>query len=229
MKGESTLIQVKDWLLPICKARPGKKLRAFSGITIHETANTKATANAKSHATYMNVNGGANKEVSYHYVADDEEIYHLIPDNEVAWHAGDGGNGNGNNETIAIEICVNNGANFKQAVNNAAYLCASLLHERGIKDVKGFIFEHHDFSAYKKNCPANLRGGSVGGMFYLRQKAQQYLDEMNGVTVGVDEPGKKLYRVQVGAFSSEAAARAYSEKVRAGGFENFITDATKGG
>lgn len=226
-------IEIKQWILPISKARSGKKLRKFSGITIHETANTAPSANAKSHATYMNVNGGKNKEVSYHYVADDEEVYHLVPDNEVAWHAGDGGNGTGNNETIAIEICVNSGANFEQAVKSAAYLCAALLHERGIKFVTGYIFEHHDFSSYKKNCPAQLRAGAVGGMAFLRNKAQQYLDEMYGTAQPApsvpEKPatGNTLFKVQVGAFSSESAARAYAEKVTAAGFQNFVTEVEK--
>ena len=222
------MITINESMLPISAARCGKKLRAFSGITIHETANKAASATAKNHMVYMTRNGGSTKQCSYHYVADETEVYHLIPDNEVAWHAGDGANGKGNNETIAIEICVNAGANFEQTCKNAAYLAAALLHERKIKTVSGYIFEHHDFSSYKKNCPAQLRAGQCGGMAWLRQKAQQYLDEMWNVgTVSaqpVPAPSSKLYRVQAGAFSSEQSAKAYAAKLSAQGIQCFVTD-----
>lgn len=48
---------------------------------------------------------GNNNEVSFHYAVDDVEVVQGIPENRNAWHAGDKGNGKGNREGIAIEIC----------------------------------------------------------------------------------------------------------------------------
>ena len=70
--------------------RPGGNYQK-SYITIHETGNRDAGADAAAHAGYLY--NGANGEVGYHYTVDDHEIYHHIPDNEKAWHAGDGGTG----------------------------------------------------------------------------------------------------------------------------------------
>lgn len=217
-------MQVEEWLLPLSKARCGKKLRTFSGVTIHETANTAPSANAKSHAVYMNQNGGKDREVSYHYVVDAQQAFHLIPDDEVAWHAGDGANGKGNNETLAIEICVNQGANFACAAENAAALAAQLLYQQGIKTVQGWIFEHHDFSSYKKNCPANLRAGKAGGMAALRAKTQQVLNQLWGEpTQAPEKPTSKLlYRVQVGAFAAKDGAERYAAQLRNAGYPCFV-------
>ena len=67
-------------------------------IVIHNTANDASAANE---IAYMLSN---NKETSFHFAVDDKEIVQGIPLNRNAWHAGDG-NGKGNREGIAIEIC----------------------------------------------------------------------------------------------------------------------------
>lgn len=222
------MINIHENILPASPARPGKKLRAFAGVTIHETGNYSAGANARNHMIYMTRNGGSANQCSYHYVVDEAEVYHLIPDDEVAWHAGDGAKGKGNNETIAVEICVNPDGSFEQAVKNAAYLTAALLHERLIRNVDGWVFEHHDFSTFKKNCPALLRAGRAGGMKAFRLKAQEYLDEMWGPADEGEAEQKpaasKLYRVQTGAFSSESAAKAYAQRLRDMGIQCIVKD-----
>ncbi|MEG0804490.1 MAG: N-acetylmuramoyl-L-alanine amidase [Pygmaiobacter sp.] len=225
-------IIIKDWILPKSKARSGKKLRRFSGVTIHETANEAQGATAKNHAVYMNLNGGKNAECSYHYVVDEQETYHLLPDNEVAWHAGDGAEGKGNNETIALEICVNREGNFARAVSNAAVLTACLLYENGVHTARAMVFTHRDFSPWKKDCPHNLLAGKAGGMAQFITAVQTALDvlwndALQPPDVATPSVPQKLYKVQVGAFSSESAARAYAEKVRKAGFDSFLVDAKR--
>lgn len=233
---------ILEEILPVCPARCGKKLRKFTGVTIHETANPDPTATAKNHMIYMRDNGGKNKEVSYHYVVDDAQAYHLIPNDEVAWHAGDGANGKGNNETIAIEICVNQGGDFTAAAANAALLAAALLHEKGMRSANGTVFEHHDWSPWGKNCPAQLRAGQAGGMAALRCRAQQKLDEMWGMgkaesppvpnapadpAAGSSLPAETLWRVQAGAFADKAGADAYAGVLQKAGFPAFVTQSGK--
>ena len=70
-----------------------------SFIVVHNTAND---ASAENEINYMKNN---NNEVSFHYAADDKEVVQGIEENRNAWHAGDGANGNGNRNGIAIEIC----------------------------------------------------------------------------------------------------------------------------
>lgn len=113
-------------------------------ITVHNTA---SDASAKAEISYMITN---NKQTSYHYAVDDYQAVQGLPLDRNGWHAGDG-NGTGNRKTIGIEICYSKsgGTRFKLAEQNAAYLIAYLLRERGwgIDRVK----KHQDWSG--KYCP----------------------------------------------------------------------------
>ena len=151
---------------PNTKARCGYSLTPRY-ITIHNTANTKATATAVAHAEYMN-NSGKNKEVSYHYVVDDKEIYQLIPDHEVAWHAGDGGKGTGNRQSLAIEICENDGGDLLAATNRAAALTRYLMDRYGIPLAN--VVQHNSWSG--KNCPARIRKGQPYNWYTFLEKVQ---------------------------------------------------------
>ena len=114
-------------------------------VVIHNTAND---ASAENEIKYMQSN---DREVSFHCAVDDKEAVFGLPLNRNAWHAGDGGSGDGNRSGIAVEICYSKsgGARFDKAEDNAAYLTAKLLKERGwgVDRVK----KHQDFSG--KNCP----------------------------------------------------------------------------
>lgn len=71
--------------------RPGYSMNP-TYITVHNTANTAAGANAKMHARYEK---NPNTATSWHFTVDEKEIYQHLPLNENGWHAGDG-NGTGN-------------------------------------------------------------------------------------------------------------------------------------
>ena len=115
------------------------------GICIHNTAND---APAKNEVSYMKSN---NNEVSYHIAIDDLEAIQVIPFDRNAWHAGDGGSGQGNRNYIAVEICYSEsgGDRFIKAEKRAAKEVAALLKQYGwtINNVK----KHQDFS--NKYCP----------------------------------------------------------------------------
>lgn len=134
--------------------RPGKKLRAFRGVTIHDTGNPSPTANARAHAELLR---GAWKTVdtSWHYCVDDHSIWQSIPEDEVSWHAGDGAEGVGNNETISIETCINEGGDYTGTLSIAAWLAADILCRHGAETSAGRLFQHFDWSG--KNCPRIIR------------------------------------------------------------------------
>lgn len=115
------------------------------GICIHNTAND---ASAQNEIKYMQSN---NNEVSFHIAIDDVEAIQGLLLNRNAWHAGDGGNGNGNRNYIAVEICYSKsgGDKFINAEKRAAKEVAALLKQYGwgIDKVK----KHQDFS--NKYCP----------------------------------------------------------------------------
>lgn len=130
--------------------RPGIMMKAAS-ITIHNTANPRSTArnernwltSASNHAT-----------ASFHIVIDEVEAIECIPLDEAAWHAGDGsGAGSGNRTSIGIEITES--GNYKQTLDNAASLVASMLKERGWGVER--LRRHYDWSG--KNCPRLMNAG----------------------------------------------------------------------
>ena len=132
-------------------ARPGYFMQPRY-ITIHNTANLRPTATAVSHGKYLQ-SSGALQQVSYHYVTDEKDIVQCIPDNEVAWHAGDGKYGEGNRNSLAIEICENEGASLLLATEQAAKLTAFLM-ERYHIPIENVV-QHNVWCG--KNCPNRIR------------------------------------------------------------------------
>lgn len=176
-------------------------------ITVHNTAND---ASAMSEISYMLNN---NNQVSYHYAIDDINAVQGIPLNRNTWNAGDGNLGTGNRKTIAIEICYSKsgGNKFIKAEQNAAYLIAGLLKERGwdISRVK----KHQDWSG--KYCPH--RTLDMGWQRFLNL-IQAELNKANGTTtINKESAITEMYRVrktwsdtssQIGAYSNLANAKA---------------------
>lgn len=185
------------------KNNPNKGMASIEYITIHDTGNYRATADAKSHAAYI-YNGSGGARVSWHYTCDSKGIIQHFEDNQACWHAGENV---GNTTSLSIEICVNDRAGFKQACRNAAWLTAHLMkrHNLGINRV----VQHNHWSG--KNCPAELRSGAWGVSW----------DDF--LTMVIDNLAPKtLYRVQVGAYSTQARAEDVLAKVRAAGFSGAI-------
>lgn len=149
-------------------ARPGTKLRRIRGVTIH---NTGSSASAYNHMLYMTVNGGFNSYTSYHVVVDADNAYQLLPYGEVAWHAGDGGYGTGNNETIAIEIC--ECGDIKKAADNAAQVAAAILKQYGSTAQTG-LFQHATWMA--KDCPRLIRAGKPYNWATFCEKVRQAME-----------------------------------------------------
>lgn len=113
-------------------------------IVVHNTAND---ATARNEIAYMTNN---NYETSFHYAVDDKEIVQGIEENRNAWNASDG-NGKGNREGIAIEICYSKsgGDRFTKAEQNAVELIVDILkrYNWGIDKVT----KHQDYT--NKYCP----------------------------------------------------------------------------
>ena len=151
-------------------------------IVIHNTAND---APAKNEISYMKSN---NNEVSFHFAVDDVEARQGLPLDRNGWHAGDGGNGQGNRYGIAIEICYSKsgGDKFTKAEKNAAKLAAQLMHERGwdISHLK----KHQDFS--KKYCPHRTLDL---GWDRFKKMVKSELDALNGTTKPSTGTGSSTY------------------------------------
>ncbi|MBH8609431.1 N-acetylmuramoyl-L-alanine amidase [Thermoactinomyces sp. CICC 10521] len=143
-------MEIKQLLIPASntKTRPGIKMTP-KYITVHETDNTAAGANAAAHAK-LQFNGNS-RTASWHFTVDDHEIWQSIPEDEIAWHAGDG-HGTGNMESLAIEICVNSNGDFEKAKANAIWLIHYLMDKHGIPIDR--VVPHQHWSG--KNCPRHI-------------------------------------------------------------------------
>ena len=185
---------IQDFIPKGRKNRPGYKLTP-KYITIHDTANTQAGADAKAHARYLKGSTAAAIPASWHFTVDDKVIYQHLPLTENGWHAGDGTNGTGNRQSIGIEICENRDGNRAQAEKNAAWLVAKLLKDYGLKITA--VKQHYDWS--KKNCPNVLRGRKDGWKNFLAAveahlKPAPKLPAITR-TIGVYVGGKKVDEV----------------------------------
>ena len=169
-----------------------------SRIVVHNTAND---ASARNEIAYMISN---NQEVSFHYAVDDKEVVQGIPENRNAWHSGDGANGKGNREGVAIEICYSKsgGDRFMQAEKNAVDLIVSILkkYNWGVERVT----KHQDYNG--KYCPH--RTLDIGWDRFIKMIEAKL--------------NNKLYRVQVGAFANRANADKLCKELKAKGYSAFV-------
>lgn len=144
-----------EWIVPRGNEsiRPGYAMNA-KYITIHETDNDSPGAGARNHAQYLynQATGNTDRAASWHFTVDDKEIYQHLPLDENGWHAGDGTNGTGNRQSIAIEIAVNSDGNYNKALDNARKLTAYLMKELNIS--LDHVVKHQKWSG--KICPSKM-------------------------------------------------------------------------
>lgn len=156
-------------------------------IVIHN-AGTNGNPSAQS----LNKAMGSNKEQkSWHFSVDENGAVQGLPINRNGWHAGDGGDGDGNRKGIAIEICrdmYDDGSNtykltkgisderFDKAKDNGALLAAIILNKYGwdISHVK----KHQDFM--DKYCPHHILND---GWDRFLELVQSHLDKIQGKNI----------------------------------------------
>lgn len=189
-------------------ARPGIKMSKCIGVTIHNTDNSGAGADAKAHANLLK-NSWKNKQQSWHFAVDEDGAYQSIPTDEIAWHAGDGGSGKGNTQTIAIEICMNSDGDLEKATDNAAQLAAQQLKEKGLSADK--LYQHHDWSG--KNCPSQIRAGNPYNWSTFKNKVKAYY---NG-SASASKPGAGTGN---GSSSTKKTVSQLADEVIAGKWGN---------
>lgn len=147
-------MNIRQLLVPstIASKVTSGKGNARKKVCIHETANTSKGANADAHAR-LQYNGNS-RQASWHWTVDDKEAVQSFTHDYRCWHAG---TTKGNNEAIAIEICVNSDGDYRKAVQNAAALTAKILKEEGL--TINDVVQHNYYSG--KNCPRIIRSGNI--------------------------------------------------------------------
>jgi len=146
------LLNLSEELIPSGRQnRPGTRIRP-TFITIHNTSNTNAGADAQAHSRFVRNTGyymhnGKKNWVSWHYSVDDQRVLKHLPVNEKGYHAGPA-----NSVSIGIEVCMHQGIDRTQADLRAARLAAVLLFDFGLGI--GGLRTHKSWTG--KHCPTLL-------------------------------------------------------------------------
>lgn len=165
-------------------------------LTIHQTGNTAAGANAMAHHRLQARSGVG---YGWHWQVDDEMAIQTHDHAFKIWHAGDG-RGKGNTESISIEICVNSDGDYNQSVENGAKLAAIILKEENI-DISKMV-QHNYWSG--KNCPEQIRAGKNGTTWSIFvEKVRSYLNEQPAGWQQ-EETGKWWYRNNDGSYPTNS-------------------------
>lgn len=167
-------------------------------------------------------------------------VYQTLPWNHRGWHGG----GSSNNTHIGVEMCepdcieYTKGANFtcsdiasakaitQRTYDTAAQLFAHLCKQYNLNPLDdGVIISHKE--GHKRGIASNHGDPehlwSQLGMGYtmntFRKAVKNAMENVNESNV--------LYRVQVGAFGKKANAEAMLARIKAAGFDAFITTSEK--
>lgn len=162
LKVVQDLLEVNEYNLQYKLCEPFTEVKY---ITIHNTAN-KATA--QNERDYLNRRRD-NVSISFHFAVDENEAIQIMPLFMHAWHAGDG-RGEGNMNSIAIEICrstLYDGDLYPRAEENAVKLAAYLLYiyRLDVDDLR----MHYNWSG--KKCPHRIIEDNRWDEFKMRVAA----------------------------------------------------------
>lgn len=179
-------------------------------------------------------NWNAPDKLSIHGMVDDAGAYHTLPLTYLAWHVGK----SGNSKTIGFEICepsnmayananhtkvdavkynpkdAKNIADFNKRWENAVEMAVYFCKETGLTADK--VISHAE--GYKKGVASNH--ADTAHWFSLFGKTMD--DFRADVNAELNKVVKKIYRVQVGAFSIKENAEKMKAKLKADGYDAII-------
>ena len=151
--------------------------------------------------------------------------YQTLPWNHRGWHGGSGSKGSVNDTHIGFEICEDRltdltylSAVYKEATELCAYLCKEYKLD---PMTDGVIIGHYD--GHKRGIASNH--ADPGHWFSKHGKSMDtFRAEVKRLLTAVETPTstepKKLYHVQVGAYSVKENADDMLKRVKAAGFKD---------
>ena len=193
-------------------------------ITFHNTDNEMP---AENEIRYMISN---NNMTSYHFCSDEKETIQGLPLDRNGWHAGDGGNGYGNRNTIGWEIARNYDRKrrttrlieplagmYNKAELNAIKSAAQVYKNLGLPATVNTVAKHQDWSG--KNCPSKILNESRWNAFQTAVIVEyRRLMNMNNI-----QPSTNIYTVKRGDSLSKIAQThktTVAELVKINGIKN---------
>lgn len=173
-------------------------------LTIHQTGNTAAGANAKAHHRLQARSGVG---YGWHWQVDDHEAIQTHDHSFKIWNAGDG-RGKGNTESISIEICINLDGDYNQSVENGAKLAAMILKEENIPIER--MVQHNYWTG--KNCPEQIRACKNGICWsHFVEKVRGYLNGSNEPIGWIKDNVGWWYRLPNGDYAKNSWSKINGE------------------
>jgi len=129
-----------------------KRSETIKYIVIHDTGNKAKGSDAEAHFKYFN---GGNRKSSADFFVDSKRVLQANDyDKYYTYHVGDGKGKYGitNQNSVGIEICVNEDGDYDKAFENAVELTKHLMQVLNIPIER--VVRHYDAS--RKNCPASM-------------------------------------------------------------------------
>lgn len=150
--------------------------RKIEGIVIHDTANRASGANAEMHYRYFNA---ANRGASADIFVDKDSIWIINDYNKYyTWQCGDNPLYSkrrfNNQNSIGIELCVNDMNNINTVIDNAVFITKKLMQELNIS--ANNVVRHYECSG--KMCPGTIP--MVDSTPYVNAN---WLNFKNGLTI----------------------------------------------
>ncbi len=153
--------------------------------------------------------------------------YQTLPWNHRGWHSGSGSKGSANDSHIGFEICedrLTDASYFNAVYKEAADLCAYLCKEYGLTE-KNIIChsEGHKLGIASNHADVMHwfpKYGKSMDTFRAEVKSLIAAPEAQKPPASTPTEPKKLYRVQVGAYSVKANADAMLKRVKEAGFKD---------
>ncbi len=152
--------------------------------------------------------------------------YQTLPWNHRGWHGGSGPKGSVNDTHIGFEICedgLTDKAYFNAVYKEATELCAYLCKVYKLDPLADGVIIGH-FEGHRRGIASNH--GDPNNWFPKHGKSMDIFRADVGKLLVASTPAqtptvpKKLYRVQVGAYSVKANAEAMLARVKAAGFKD---------
>lgn len=156
------------------------------------------------------------------------ETYQTLPFNCCCWGVGSGTKGSYNNNPqarIQFEICEDSLTDeqyFKTAMKEAQEFCAYLC--------KTFSIPVDAICSHAEAHKAGYGSNHADCDHWLKKfgKTMDWFRSEVAAILKAEELPEKIYRVQVGAFSSNTKARLLLAKLKAAGFDGYIVETERG-
>ncbi|WP_193063503.1 N-acetylmuramoyl-L-alanine amidase [Oceanobacillus oncorhynchi] len=198
------MVQIKNQLIsstPYSHGQNNQKLY----VTVHETDNNTRGAGAQNHADLQS-NGNA-RDAAWHWQVDDKIAVKSFDHSFSLWAAGDG-SGNGNMNSIHVEICVNADSNYKKACENAAELVKKIMNDEGISASN--VVQHNRWGG--KHCPRKMHDGNAGVTW---SQFKNMIGDASGNTGGGSGGGSTSWTKVTGNWTGQTLGNGeYGEPVK---------------